>query len=243
MTEYKTDYIINSSPIVKKCIYHFNSYVFNYILKLNVKEAEPYAKKVWIAGGSIRDFFNKTPKNDIDLYFNDQATFDFVRGAIRQRYQEKIKLETPNVLKLAIKLDSGKKEVIDLVKMPYSSPASTLDTFDFTVCCAAVTPISMIYHPNFFIDNLSKALYLNRTPNNLGELCRLQKYIQKGYKAPNSTLLALGEAIKEMDLDDPTYNCLQFNLDGTLREGEDREDMDLSGFNYGAAEKEEDIPF
>jgi hypothetical protein len=108
---------------------------------------------------------------------------------------------------------------VQLIKKHFfPTPEETISNFDFTVCCVAVTPSGdVVHHERFFEDLAGRRLAINALPFPLSTLERLQRYVSKGYLACNGTLMQLSEAIKQIDLNDPSASNLRYYPDGTPR--------------------------
>jgi len=146
----------------------------------------------WIAGGWIRTVLGNEDINntDIDVYSKDDESFDEIKFFLKSTGFNKI-TDTAN----SMKLFNGTR-VYDLIKMPYDSPIRTIDSFDFTVCCSAISRTEFYHHPEFYMDLAAKRLVLHKNNNSLTTLYRLLKYINKGYTIPPDQLLALAIGIK-----------------------------------------------
>lgn len=167
----------------KKCVDFFMRRFFNKV-----------TAKCWIAGGALRDYYTTGyTTTDLDVYFpNEKELLIAMKELIQAGYN--IDYESEN----SVKLSRGKDQ-IDLVKVYFSTPAETFETFDFTCVCCVVSPDGVWHHPTFFIDLASKKLVINKLWKPLGTLKRLQKYAKKGYNMENDQLLVLALSIQECD--------------------------------------------
>lgn len=168
----------------------------------------------WIAGGAVRDFFSQQPTDsDIDVFFADvegfakaQATMVATDGAVRI-------YENP-----AMDAFRWRGKTVQLIRQHFfPTPQDTIAAFDFTVCCCAVDLNDVVVHEHFFDDLAGRRLAINRLPFPMSTLERLQKYVAKGYRACNGTLLELAKGIQDTNLGEPSANTLSFYPDGTPR--------------------------
>lgn len=169
--------------------------------------------KCWIAGGAVRDYFSYgKPKSDIDIFFPNQEEFDKADSKLFSNIENKLLKSSENA-----KLFKHKHGLIHIIqKHFYETPNDIINSFDFTVCCAAIgKDCGLIYHETFFIDLARRKLVINSLPFPLSSLQRLQKYIKKGFWICNGGLLELSKALKNIDFEDKNQNILEFYPDGT----------------------------
>lgn len=170
--------------------------------KLILKRLASYDSHCFVAGGAVRDYFSVGKiSSDIDLYSRDQVSIDIANNFFRN--EASMKFENGNVTKY----DWNEIEV-DVIKKPFKeSITEFLNTFDFTVCAAAVTNTEVIYHGDFFVDLARKELRLIN-PNELifpySTLQRVQKYNQKGFWARKELLQQLAIGIHSLTSDELT---------------------------------------
>lgn len=164
---------------------------FNFII---LDELNKYGIEAWVAGGSIRAFFESELKSkiDIDVFFPD--TDRYVEAIAKFCHLPKLR-ETKNSTTYKFK---GRP--IDFVGPPYifSSPTETIQNFDFTVCAAATDGEKLYVHDMFFEDLKNRHLRVVKLKDNLEDIVvmrRLQKYIHKGYIADDETLQAIIEFV------------------------------------------------
>lgn len=185
----------------KLCIEYFNYLIFDKLIINNLN--------CWIAGGAVRDYYSLGYiTSDIDIYFPNQDEFN---KAFYQFDYLKARLIYENE-KIAIWLYNNKK--FELIKIYFSTPEETINAFDFTVCCCAVSFNNVYFHETFFIDLSKRRLVINKLPYPISTLQRLQKYIKKGYTICNGGILEIAKAINKIDLDDLKQNHIEFYPDG-----------------------------
>jgi len=179
-------------PQAVNCIDFFSKKFFK-------KFDEELNNNTWIAGGAIRDYFSEGYiSKDVDFFCTDRKTMAKLIILFRNEFQYKHYLITRNAVK-GFGFIYGKKIDIDIVKKPFQNPTLTIDAFDFTVCCFAVNSNNFYYHKSSIFDLIRKRLVIHKLPHPVDTLKRLNKYIGKGFKACNGTLLTLAKAIAEQD--------------------------------------------
>lgn len=181
-------------PQASNVISHFRSYYFNHL-------SEDLNKKVWIAGGAVRDWFSKSKKTDIDFFCEDRKAMADLLRWLRNNRSYKHYLITKNAIKGTIEIN-GKKYDVDIVKKPFQNPTDCIEKFDFTVCCFAVNFTNFYYHVSAPMDLLKMKLVINELPHPVDTLKRLNKYIKKGFNACNGTLMTLAKSLAEQDPND-----------------------------------------
>ncbi len=159
--------------------------VFNYFNDIVFKDAPK--GNFWIAGGSLRKQFNKEDHlySDIDTYFHSQKDFDEFKAYLGGTVESDTKNQTT--------IERG-DHTFGLIKRLHPTPAMTIDTFDFTVCCCAINRQGVWYHNNYR-EHLQNRLLMYHRPQVSDFLTRAQKYISKGYLAPPETLKTLRDMI------------------------------------------------
>lgn len=167
----------------------------------------------WIAGGAVRDYFARMDsKSDIDVFFSSRDNFrSSVELLIKLRGFRKLYDHD------VIAAFRWKQKVVQLIGTHFfDSPQETIKSFDFTVCCCAVSKEGVVVHEHFLSDLAGRRLAINSLPFPLSTLERLQKYAARGFVACNGTLLEIAKAIKDVDFSDE-QNTLAMYPDGTAR--------------------------
>lgn len=168
---------------IENCIKYFNKLILNELKTLEIE--------AWVAGGAVRDYFSEGfLTSDIDLYFSTLKNFEKCKTFFI-RTDGKIVFENDKVIKF-----KWKDKKIDLVKTVFNNPQHSIDSFDFTVCCAAVDNDNLYYNPTFFIDLSKKQLMINKLDYPISTLWRLQKYNLKGFRICKGELTKIIEAIQ-----------------------------------------------
>lgn len=168
----------------------------------------------WIAGGAVRDYFARMDSDsDVDVFFKSNE--DLAAG-IKTIEKAKAKLLYSHEHVSGYML---KNRHVQLIKKHFfEGPRETIAQFDFTVCCAAIDNAEEVFtHEHFFDDLAGRRLAINALPFPLSTLERLQKYVGKGFRACNGTLMEIAKGIQSIDLNNPTINTLTFYPDGSPR--------------------------
>jgi len=179
-------------PQSVNCIDYFRKRFFNNF-------TEDLNNNVWVAGGCIRDYFAEgIVKNDIDFFCKSRKSMAELVLVLRRKFNFKHYLITKNAIK-GYCFVFGNKVNVDVVKKEFKDPLECINAFDFTVCCFACDANNFYYHRSAPFDLLKKKLVIHKLPHPVDTLKRLNKYIGKGFKACNGTILTLAKAIAEQD--------------------------------------------
>jgi hypothetical protein len=181
-------------PQATNCIAFFRSLYFKDM-------PDELNKNVWIAGGSVREYFAKGKNTDIDFFAKDRKSMATLIYWLRNNKNYKHYLITKNAIKGFITINDKKFDV-DIVKKPFQNPTDCIEKFDFTVCCFAVNADNFYYHVSAPFDLMKRKLVINELPNPVDTLKRLTKYLKKGFIACNGTLMTLAKKIAEQDPND-----------------------------------------
>lgn len=167
----------------------------------------------WVAGGAVRDFFaREETESDIDLFFQHSAALKLAVDNFEVVLNLRKLYDNDSVIAY-----KWRNKVVQLIKKYYFTDAKEcIKSFDFTVCSCAVDLNGVYVHDMFFQDLAGRRLAINSLPFPLATLERLQKYIEKGYKACNGTLLEIARGIQTTNLASGE-NSLQFYPDGSPR--------------------------
>lgn len=173
------------APEIQKC-----TVLFSKILK---KLPMP---DVWVAGGSVREALcGDITKTDLDIYTNTGFNIEAIKGHFLSK---KIGAKKQYENEAAIHLIMPNGLEVDIVKMVFDNPVKVLESFDFTVCCAAVDKDrTLYYHSEFIFDCCTKQLRFNRIGHPVHTYFRVLKYLAKGYQISTDESLKLIQAIKE----------------------------------------------
>lgn len=164
----------------------------------------------WVAGGAVRSHLCGEKPKDIDIFSKDPDTIVAAFEAA-DNYTKTFGNEFFQNFK------KGDTTYQVIKKYQYDSPQATIDSFDFTVICAAVSSEGLVYNERFFMDNAQKRLVINALPLPLSTLKRALRYATKGYMLCPVSLSRLTRTINELqiDWDNPDQNQIDFYPDGT----------------------------
>ena len=145
----------------------------------------------WIAGGALRDYFSGVlVTTDYDMFFPNEAEYKKAREYFKAKDCE-VKWESDKGCKIKYK-----EKTYDLVKMFFSNPQETIDTFDFTVSMLAVDNESVYYGETTFIDLAKRQLMINKITYPASSLSRAFRYYTKGFRMCQGEMKKLFEAIQ-----------------------------------------------
>lgn len=145
----------------------------------------------WLAGGALRDYFIGVPvTTDYDMFFPNEAEYKKAREYFEAKDCE-IKWESDKGCKIKYK-----EKTYDLVKMFFSNPQATIDTFDFTVSMLAVDNESIYCGETTFIDLAKRQLMINKITYPASSLSRAFRYYTKGFRMCQVEMKKLFEAIQ-----------------------------------------------
>jgi len=195
----------------ENCVKYFNKLILDELKDIAI---------CWVCGGCVRDYFSVGKlTSDIDIYFQSEDDYLKVKkylvdDSIRKvtetgddnvvtiktfpKKKAKVIFENDNVTKV---IYNGRQ--FDLCRKYFTDAATTIQEFDFTVCCAAVDIKQVYHHDTFFIDLSKRQLMINKLPFPLSTMWRMQKYIQKGYFMCSGEMLKLSKAIGELQTNTP----------------------------------------
>jgi hypothetical protein len=203
-------------PKYDSAISYFNRLILDELTSLNIN--------AWVAGGAVRDYFlYNNITSDIDLYFANQESFDGVKEwmlnniipfkQVPSSNYYKIHKETGVIIydtKNSLKIRYKNIE-FDLVKIFRNDEIQTINSFDMTVCGAAVSSKGVFMVPDFLLDLASKKIHFQNLHSPFSTLLRLEKYIKKGFSCSYSELHKLAFEIKNIPITE--INPVEFQLD------------------------------
>jgi hypothetical protein len=196
-------------PQLANCVSYFNFWIFKHF---------PEDLNCWIAGGAVRDYFStgKMTESDIDFFMADRKTMARLVVLLRKVFKFKHYMITKNAIK-GYGMIGGKKQDIDVVKIPCDTMESTIDRFDYTICCFAVNRKSVVHHPSAPFDLMAKRLVINNLPFPLSTFQRMQKFLKRDYWICNGGMVEIAKAMAKIDFENPADNPIEFYPDGTAR--------------------------
>jgi hypothetical protein len=169
----------------KNAVEKFNEIILNELTKESIN--------VWVAGGSIRDYFMGIPvKTDFDLFFpnEDAHTKAF---AYFLNNNATVKWESDNGIKL-----SYKNKTFDLIKKYFVTPEDTINAFDFTVSMFAIDNMKVYYGETSFIDLSKRQLMINKITFPISTLSRAFRYYKKGFVMCKGEMLKLAKSLQSI---------------------------------------------
>lgn len=169
-------------------------------------------KSCWIAGGAVKDWFEHGyVKNDVDFWCVDRTAMYLLTRYLRRNYEFRGFLFTKNAIKGYVTI-KGRKINVDVVKKPFMNPLDSIERFDFTICCFGVSSDNFYYHTSAPFDLLKKKIVVNNISDPVDSMRRLVKYINKGYKTCNGTILTISKEIAQMDsTDESIFDFYKFD--------------------------------
>jgi hypothetical protein len=175
-----------------------------------------WRRRIFVGGGFLRCVVANEPVNDVDVFVTNKTDAivlarelvcrQFARTMPKAddtegltRFFKAHLYETPN----AITLRHFNPVVQIIHRWTFQSPEDVINSFDFSVCCAAIYvqhdgTWKGIVHDRFYQDLAAKRLfYLSpvREEEPGGSMLRVLKYYQKGYRMP---LDSLGKVMARM---------------------------------------------
>lgn len=147
----------------------------------------------WIAGGSIRRWFNgEKQDSDVDVFGIDEATltlFAETHGLTKKVHEHKN----------AVSYRKG-PTIYQLIKIHSATPAETLDKFDFQHCRFAWDGKQVISTIEAVSCAIRKALMIHKIQSGyeLDTLRRAFKYQSQGYKPCMGCLHAIAASFREV---------------------------------------------
>jgi len=177
-------------PVGDQIIYDFDRLFFSKI-----------KTKFWIAGGAITSFLSGDKINDYDFFVHDKKNLIKLIYELRNKLKFKHYMITKQAIKGRVVIDN-KEYKIDIVKRLFDNPIKTIEKFDFTITCFAVNKDTFFYHKTASFDLLRKRLVVNNMPYPIDSIRRMQKYIERGYRACNGTIMEIVIAVRELNPED-----------------------------------------
>lgn len=173
-----------SHPATKLCNEYFEDKVFSCL-----------GEDCWVAGGAVRDWWlHRRVTSDVDVWFACEAHLLSAKEKADKTW--KLIKETP----ASINYKNGGMWVQLIKKHYFPSMKTTVDAFDFTVCCAATNGKEFIHHDHFFIDLTMKRLAFNAIPYPVSTWKRCSKYMERGFKlCPDEQNKLLSAMKKELE--------------------------------------------
>lgn len=154
---------------------------------------------VVVAGGYITKRLQNEHPNDIDLFFSDRKDIARLILDFRKKLKFKHSYIGKNLIRGTVEINN-KKMKLDLVKRLFQSAKDTLEHFDFTICCFAITKDTYCYHVDAPFDLLQKKLNINHILYPAATMMRLQKYVQRDFTYCKGVVRRIMEKIKKEEV-------------------------------------------
>lgn len=157
---------------------------------------------IYVGGGCIRSVVTGEPVNDIDIFTSSLAAADTLVTYLQEDF-ETVVTDNATTIKAPLPL-----QIIH--RWTFENVERVVDSFDFTVCCAAIVynrtmkKFESYTHPDFYADLAAKRLtYLQpiRNEDAGGSIIRVLKYYQKGYRISLQSLAhVIARLVKGIDV-------------------------------------------
>lgn len=158
---------------------------------------------VYICGGTMRAYYSdqKETVKDIDLYFNNQETFDsFIATMKSNDYTPSF--ESERAITYKSKTEDGPD--IQAIRYVMGTIETVLGEFDFTIVKCGASCEEVVMHKDFSDDLDSGVLIYCGSKLPLSSLNRAFKYNNRGYFLPAKQMIAIVVDITEkVALDNP----------------------------------------
>lgn len=153
---------------------------FNHLI---LDDLEKHGIQCWIAGGALRDYFDKKETlTDCDLFFPNNIELEKTKNYLIKN-GGKVIWESAYGLKI-----NHDGTTYDLVKFYYQNPSQMFDNFDFTISQFATDGKILYYGDNSFEDLKKKRLVLVHVTNPLATLKKSLSHHTKGYIMDNKEI-------------------------------------------------------
>lgn len=153
-----------------------------------------YQTKLVLGGGFIRSAVQGEKPNDIDLFTQSPTDAQQFSAELASEGKRKVR-ETGNAL--SVKL-SGRHFVQYVHRWTYPEPFQLLESFDFTIACAAIwfqdDKWQSLIDDDFYADLAAKRLVYRsplRNEDAGGSMLRCLKFYQRGFRIPLDSLGAV----------------------------------------------------
>lgn len=157
---------------------------------INLMKKKENWNKIFVGGGFLRAVVAGEKINDIDIFVSDKEFAKQIFLELKEKYNT-VETENAYTIKSKIPLQIIHRWVFDSVE-------AVSDSFDFTVCCAAIGfneyNFTDYCDPEFYQDLAAKRLIYRSPKRNEdagGSMIRVLKYYQKGYRIPLHSLAAV----------------------------------------------------
>jgi hypothetical protein len=155
-----------------------------------------------LAGGTFERLVRNETVNDLDIYFRSAIdAYKTIKSLIDEKYVIISKTKRSLVLKNKMKTDIP----INVIYMKYFNDLEDVFSyFDFE-CCKAGFDFSnndFVTSTDFWETISTKILTYTNSLYPIGALCRLTKYVKRGYNPDYASMLRLYRDLKNINIDD-----------------------------------------
>lgn len=189
---------------------------------------------VMLCGGAVLSLFTESKVSDLDLYVKNPDNLAIVQEFLHSRFHNHEKPPFHSINAITYKRRSKNRVyTIQLITKFTGEPASIFEYFDFTItnCAFDFEAQSFAFGPRFFADLGKRVLvYAGKSQYPICALHRINKYLEKGFRAPGSTLMHIALSIVQLDI--TNYRQLKEQLMG----------IDTSYLTNLLESKEPDVP-
>lgn len=168
--------------------------------------------KAFLCGGAITSLFSNSKINDFDFYFRNSEALELFESDIKKEGFNLI-INTDNALTY-----QKENTAFQLIKKPGFFKDTTneiFNMFDFTVCMGAYDfdSESFVLEERFLYHLARKEIIFNTNAEYpLASLCRIRKYLNRGFSVSAAELVKIALKIHSLDLKD--YKTLKDQLMG-----------------------------
>lgn len=174
----------------------------------------------WIAGGCFTSIFTNTKIHDVDIWFKNTSTKDFVIKKMN---------DFDNAGLVVVLRDNDyimdvqwNGILVQFIKnVFFESPQDTIDQFDFTINKFALYHDAIYLHPMFFKHLAARKLVIEPegVRNVYNTYKRVFKYLERGYVIDNSNMLIMAKLLNGID---------SFELDSQAEESSQRGSAEIN---------------
>lgn len=172
--------------------------------------------EVMLCGGAVLSLFTESKVSDLDLYVKNPDNLPILQEFLHSRFHDH---ETPpfqSINAITYKRRSKSRVyTVQLITKFTGEPADIFEYFDFTItnCAYDFKAQSFAFGPRFFADLGKRVLvYAGKSYYPICALHRINKYIEKGFRAPRSTLMHIALSIVQLNI--TSYRQLKEQLMG-----------------------------
>ena len=139
----------------------------------------------WVAGGAVRSFLlGASLSTDVDVFFRDEQSHDeFLKQHCTGRRHSSNHVTTWT---MSIGGDEVKVQAIRIGW--YADATALIDSFDYTICQAAIDDGSVVTTPTALWDIASRRLAIHKVTYPIATVNRLVKYRMQGFGSCKGTI-------------------------------------------------------